>query len=137
MQSHTELSDSEFIRSFESAKMPEEIFNHEAHLRLAWLYIHQFGCETAILKTETSIMNFVRVLNAEHIYHTTLTIAAVKVVNHFVQKSNSQNFNDFILEFPRLKSNFKNLIEAHYSFDIFSSADAKSTYIEPDLLPFE
>jgi len=67
----------------------------------------------------------------------TLTIAASKAVAHFIQKSKSNSFHDFILEYPRLKNNFKDLMNAHYKIDIFNSAKAKKEFIEPDLLPFD
>ena len=51
-------------------------------------------------------------------------------------QSKTDNFKDFILEHPQLKNNFRDLIARHYSFDIFKSNEAKSHYLEPDLIPF-
>jgi len=81
--------------------------------------------------------NLSQSLNATDKYNKTLTIAAIKSVSHFIQKSKSENFQDFIQEFPRLKNNFKSLIAQHYQIDIFNSNKAKSEFLKPDLLPFK
>ncbi len=67
----------------------------------------------------------------------TLTIAAIKAVHHFIDRSDAISFGEFILEFPRLKYNFKELMAAHYQVDIYNSAKAKEEFVQPDLLPFD
>jgi len=51
-------------------------------------------------------------------FHKTLTVAAVKTANHFLLKSETENFLDFIIEFPKLNNNFKDLIECRYGFNV-------------------
>ena len=52
-------------------------------------------------------------------------------------KSDSDNFKDFITEFPRLNYNFKELMNFHYGFDIYNSEKAKREFLKPDLVPFD
>jgi hypothetical protein len=130
------LSDKDFEEQFEKSVLDPAIFSHEAHLRLAWIYINKYGLNKALGYIPTQIQNYVQKLGATDKYNHTLTIASIKVVNHFICKSRSVDFAEFILEFPRLKYNFKDLLDCHYSFDIFSSKNAKKRYLEPDLLTF-
>ncbi len=134
---HSQFSDSEFIEAFESASLDPKLFNHEAHLRLAWIYIQNHGEQKAIEKTCTGIKDFDIIYGKGDKFHTTITVAAVKVVHHFMKKSESKSFADFIEEFPRLKVAFKELLDQHYGFNIFSSDEAKTNYIVPDILPFD
>jgi len=136
MDNHLRLSDSAFKNSFEDTSLSPDLFNHEAHLRLAWLHINNSGIESAKKIVSEQIFNFVKKLEAQDKFNLTLTMAAVEVVNHFYNKSTSNNFVDFINEFPRLKTNFKDLISTHYGFDIYNFEKAKLQYLEPDLLPF-
>lgn len=136
MEKHFELSDAEFEKQFISCQLSPTIFSHEAHLRLAWLNIEKYGFEQAKEKIQNQLINFVTDIGAKDKYHKTLTIASIYAVAHFMKKSKSDNFKDFNLEFPKLKNNFKELIESHYSFDIFNSAKAREEFIEPDLIPF-
>lgn len=137
MTNHYQYSDIEFTNRFKAASLSPVLFDHEAHLRLAWIYIHDFGLDTAIVMVKTQLINYVQHLNALDKYNETVTVAAVKAVYHFMQRSTSDNFKDFIDEFPRLKTNFKSILEQHYQIDLFNSELARSTFLEPDLLPFD
>jgi hypothetical protein len=137
MEKHYDLTDLELETYFKSCTLNPTIFNHEAHLRLAWIYITKYGEKEAIKIICTQLMQFVSFVEAKDKYNQTLTIAAVKIVAHFINKSNSGTFQEFISEFPRLKYNFKDLINIHYKFDVFNSEIAKKRFIEPDLEPFD
>lgn len=137
MEKHFDLTNAELERQFENCELDPSIFSHEAHLRLAWIHIHQYGIEKALLQIPNQLINFTAYHGAKNKYNKTLTIAAIKAVYHFMLRSKSGHFEDFIKEFPRLKYNFKELIAAHYQMDIFHSEKAKSEFLEPDLLPFD
>ena len=133
---HGHLTDQDFLKSLDDCSLDPSLFNHEAHLRLAWLYINERGVESAELKVSDTIQKYVAHLGANDKYHHTLTIAAVKTVYHFYQKYQGENFFDFIDEFPRVANEFKSLIDAHYSPAHIFSSEAKSHYLEPDLLEY-
>lgn len=136
MESHLNLTDRQFEVQFQKGTFPPEMFTHEAHIRLAWIHIGAYGVEQACLNLCEQIMLFDQLHGDGTKFHYTLTVAAVRAVHHFRQKSRSDNFADFIEEFPQLKHNFKGLLEAHYSNFILRLQRAKMEYLEPDLLPF-
>lgn len=137
MEKHFDLSDTDFLHQFTTCKLDPAIFSHEAHLRLAWININHYGIAVAEKNIQSQLQDFVAFVGAKDKYHKTLTIVAIKAVHHFMSKSKSDNFKDFILEFPQLKSKFKELIGAHYSFGIFNSDKAKTEFLEPDLSSFD
>ena len=137
MEKHFELSDSQFEKEFNSCRISPADFTHEAHLRLAWINIRKYGIEQAELNIQNGLKNYVEFVGAKGKYNTTLTIAATKAVYHFMLRSDSDNFKDFLIEFPKLKNNFKELMAYHYGFDIYNSIKAKTEYLEPDLVPFD
>ncbi len=130
-------SDSKFIQQFINCELDPAEFSHEAHLRLAWININRYGVSQAETNIQNQLQNFVQHFGVKDKYNKTLTIAATKAVYHFMLKSKSGNFNAFLLEFPSLKYNFKELMNSHYSFDIYNSDKAKSEFLEPDLIPFD
>ncbi len=134
-KNHLQISDSEFEKQFETLQLNPSLFSHEAHLRLAYIHINKYGREQAETNMVTQISNFGRHHQSDG-FNKTVTIAAVKAVDHFMKKSKSDNFNDFIKEFPRLITSFKDLLNQHYGFNVFADARAKKEYIEPDLIPF-
>lgn len=136
MESHYSLSDREFEIQFKNTSLDPKLFTHEAHLRLAWIHVNRYGVGQAAENISHQIARFDRKFGDGTKFNKTVTIAAVKAVAHFINKSRAGNFKDFIREFPRLKSNFKDLISQHYSFNIFVNEKARHTFVEPDLLPF-
>ncbi|WP_282161727.1 hypothetical protein [Ulvibacterium marinum] len=133
---HFQVNDVMFENRFEEGSLPPSLFTHEAHLRLAWIYIKNYGEEKAAAKISREIEQFDKLHGRGDKFNKTVTIAAIKVVDHFVGKSKSKDFKSFIQEFPRLKTAFKELLHTHYSPDIFTSKIAQIQFIEPDLLPF-
>jgi hypothetical protein len=136
MEPHFELTDLDFEKSFEDCSLNPELFTHEAHLRLAWIHIMKYGELSAIDNVCSQLLNYVEFLGVRQKYNHTLSVAAVKAVTHFTKRSDSETFQEFIAEFPRLKYNFRDLMKAHYKIDIFNADLTRNVYVEPDLLPF-
>jgi len=136
METHFDFSDSDFLAHFNTCELDPTLFSHEAHLRLAYLNIKKHGPTEAEQVIQEQLKRYVAHQGAQDKYNTTLTLAACKAVQHFMAKATAADFTGFITEFPRLKHNFKDLMSAHYSMDIYSSASAKSEFLAPDLLPF-
>ena len=137
MQNSNNLNDNDFESKFSDCSLNPALFNHEAHIRLAWIHINKYGIDQAINNVCTQIKLFDVTHGDGAKFHKTLTVASVRTVYHFFLKSQSNNFTDFIQEFPRLNNSFKGLIDAHYGINLFNSEKAKIEFIEPDLLPYD
>jgi hypothetical protein len=135
-EKHHFLSDVEFSQQFSNKTLSPEIFTHEAHLRLAWIMIQNHGLKLGAEIICEQILAFVKPLGAEEKFNKTLTVASMNMVNHFMEKAQTDTFLDFIQAFPPLKYGFKQLLDQHYSFDILKDERTRKEYIEPDLLVF-
>ncbi len=133
-QKHYQLSDAEFEQQFANCTIDPTLFSHEAHVRLTWIHLKKYGMERTINNMQKQISDFARFHIAKGKYHTTITVAAVQIINLFMQKSNSILFKEFIKEHRILIDNFKNLLGSHYSKSVLHSETAKTKYIEPDLI---
>lgn len=136
MNSHYQLTDKEFTAAFKDLTLDSKLFTHEAHLRLGWIYISQYGLKTAEVVLCEQIKSYAESLGGAGKFNMTVTVAATKAVHHFMNRSNAQTFEELIQEFPRLKTEFKGLMATHYGFDIFNNTAAKKSYLAPDLVPF-
>lgn len=126
-----------FLSSFEACDLEPGTFTHKAHIRLAWINLNQNSIDQAIDASRRQLKAFVKAVGAEEKYHETVTVAAVRIVYHFFLKDKGGGFEDFIEKHPRLLSNFKELYEGHYGFDLFGSQEAKENYVEPDKMAFD
>ena len=136
MMDHHVLDDARFARQFEDGTLDPALFSHEAHLRLAWIHIGKFGVDQAVHNICRQIKAFDQKFGDGTRYNVTVTVAAVRAVHHFMQQSTAPTFATFIAENPRLKNNFKDLLGAHYSRDVFNDELARKIYLEPDLVQF-
>ena len=137
MEKHFQLSDLDFEREFSNCTLDPSVFSHQAHLRLTWIHITKYGVETAIVNIKNQIKKYVSAVGAEDKYNETVTIAAVRAVDHFIRRSETTDFRNFIQENIALQDDFKGLLLSHYSTNIFDSEIAKKEFIEPELAPFD
>lgn len=137
MKDHNTITDKDLLAQMNEGYLDPDLFNHEAHLRWGWLLLESFSLEEAIEKACSQLKHYTAKLGVSDKYNETVTVAAMNALQHFRNRSQKVTFSQFIKEFPRLKTSFKELMAFHYSLDIFTSAEAKDSYIEPDLLPFD
>src|SRR5258708_26026041 len=80
-------SDEDFREAFESLKIPNEMFHHCEHIRLAWIYSRQFPQEEALGRMVQGIQAFAKHHGAAGKYHHTITVAWMRLVRHAVRPS--------------------------------------------------
>ncbi|MGI9548106.1 MAG: hypothetical protein ACR2MM_12760 [Flavobacteriaceae bacterium] len=136
MEKHCQYSDSQLMLAMENAALDPGVFTHEAHLRWGWLLLEACGLEVAVERACSQLKQYTAQLGVEDKYNETITIAAIRAIQHFRLKNKNESFYEFIDRAARLKTSFKELMSAHYSEDIFRSKKAKQKYLKPDLLPF-
>ena len=136
MERHWKISDQEFEEQFSTCKFRPLWFTHEAHLRLAWIYVTKYDSVVAFKKYSSQLQEFANKYNADGKYNATVTFASIQIMKFYLEKSDAYDFQDFINEFPQLKTNFKQVLQTHYSGDIFTSKEAKQNILQPDLAPF-
>ena len=137
VEKHYQFSDERLLNAMENSALDPSYFSHEAHLRWGWLLLENNDLDEAINKACNQLRQYTAELGAADKYNETVTVAAMRAIHHFRLKSESDNFKDFIAESSRLKTSFKELMNTHYSENIFSSAKAKKMYMKPDRAPFD
>jgi hypothetical protein len=135
MESH-ELSadDRNFRSAFENFTVAPSQFNHEAHVRLAYIYLVESDVESAVQRMRESLLKFIEHNGIPRSkFHETITQAWVLAVRHFMNKSSSTSFHDFIAKSQVLLDS--KIMLTHYSASVLFSSDARAAFVEPDLDP--
>lgn len=125
-----------FCEHVEQCLFPISDFDHKAHIRLAYLYLTQYGVEDAVIKVREVLFNLLKHNDIEPLgkYHETLTKAWLLVVNHFINKPEKcATADEFIEHNPVLLDT--TIMMTHYKEETLFSARARAEFIEPDLLP--
>jgi hypothetical protein len=130
--------DREFRSDFEAFRVTPPQFNHAAHVRLAYIYLVEGDADSAVRKMREALRAF---LQHHGIppgkYHETLTHAWVLAVRHFMTRSGNAltcaSAADFIARNPELQDT--GIMLTHYSASVLFSAEARESFVEPDLDP--
>lgn len=131
-----ELKDADFVLHFEQGSLPPSLFDHRAHLRLAWIYLDRYGEAGAIDRTCRGLRAFAQRQGEAEKFHMTLTVASVKILWQHMKCSKALHFLDLIREVPKLRHSFRELLGRHYSETALNDPGARREYRPPDRLPF-
>jgi hypothetical protein len=128
------LSDREFVAAFEACSFPPGDFHHAGHVRLARIYLRALGEAGAQQKMVDGISKLAVHAGSPKKFHYTATVAWVRLVAAAVaQDSSAIPFEEWIAGFPELTD--KDLLSLHYSRERFSSEQARTSWVKPDLCP--
>jgi len=126
------LTDEDFREAFESLRIPNELFRHREHIRLAWIYSCQFPQEEALARMVRGIQAFAKHHGGASKYHHTITVAWMRLVGHAARPAPpAPDFNAFASAHPRLFN--PRLLEYYYSKARLQSDAARYGWLDPDL----
>jgi len=134
--SHWNYSDEELLTILNNEKLNPKLFKHETHIRVSWTLLKDNALPVALDRICSIRLAYTSHLGAEEKFHKTLTAARAYAVFHFKRRSKSTKLKSFLLEYPQLKYEFKELISSHYSSEALNCIQAQERYIHPDLSPF-
>jgi len=132
---HTSAADEAFRRAFERFEIAPGDFDHEAHLRLAYVYLCQEPPEHAYESMKSALLAFLERLGIGTTrYHETITHAWIMAINHFMESSEPcADFGQFVHNHPRLLD--PAIMLKHYTARTLFSDDARDHVVDPDVAP--
>lgn len=113
-----QITENELLEQIESCSLCPELFTHETMLRLAWILIQKHGLDVAIVKNGHIKEKYFKTALKSDKFNKTLSRAYVEILYYFMKKSNTNNFDKLLREFPRLKFDFQKLVKTHYGYNI-------------------
>lgn len=127
--------DLKFKLQVESCKFPVSDFNHQAHLRLAYVYLSQHSADISVRLMRETLVRFLHYNGVDPAkYHETLTKAWILAVHHFMQAAKNLSSADEFIDANKQMLN-RDIMLTHYSSDYLYSDEAKATFVQPNLDP--
>ncbi|MCE9564133.1 MAG: hypothetical protein K8U57_18980 [Planctomycetes bacterium] len=125
------MTDDEFLAAFEAVAISRSEWTHEAHVRMAWLYLTQFPTDEALDRIRSGIQN----LNARNGvldgYHETITVAFVRII--VARLLHNETYEVFRQHNPELFDRTLGVLLAHYTHKRLFSSEARARFVEPDV----
>jgi hypothetical protein len=130
------MTDDEFLAAFESCRIPKALWTHEAHVRMAWLYLRRKPLGEVIPRVRQAIQRYKASLGNTEGYHETITLAYLVLIDDRIDRGPSEaTFAAFSGAFPSLLDRRLSALLEHYSREVLFSSEATRTFVEPDLVP--
>lgn len=132
------MSDDEHLQRFEDHTLPIELWNHRAHLKVAYLYLQRFSFEDTLRRLQTGIRAYNAAKGIKDTptggYHETMTQAWLHLVHTTLcQFGPAENADAFFDAQSQLSG--KRALLLFYSRDRIMSPEAKASFVSPDLTP--
>ena len=135
LQHELSNADRDFRSAFEDCLIGPSQFNHQAHVRLAYVFLVEHDTETAVEKMRQALLNFLEHNEIPRSkYHETLTRAWILAVRHFMDGSRASNSAAEFIEANRQLLDSQIML-THYSATVLFSAEARALFVEPDINP--
>ena len=127
------MTDEEFARAFEAGLVTPEAFDHRAHVRVAWVYLHETGSlEAAIPRMRDAIRRFAAAAGASQKYHETITVLWMRLLDEVKGRAGARSeMCDVLRDFPSLAD--KDLPLQYYTRERLFSDEARGAWVAPDL----
>jgi hypothetical protein len=127
------MSDAEFLAAFEAAAIPRPGWTHEAHVRMAWLYLTRFPPDEALERVRVGIRRLNAVIGSADGYHETITVAFVRVIA--ARLAPGEDYAAFRDRNPELFDRTLASLLRHYTKERLHSPEARRNFLPPDLAP--
>lgn len=127
------MTDEDFLAAFEGCTIPKADWTHEAHVRMAWLYLSRLPLPAALQKARSGIARYNRSLGNTTGYHDTVTVAAVRVIAS--RMAAGEGYAAFLVRNRDLIDNLMEVLRGYYSDARLKSDEAVAEFVEPDRAP--
>lgn len=126
------MTDDEFLDAFEAAVIPRPDWTHDAHVRMAWLYLNRYPAADALERVRNGIQKLNVRNGVLEGYHETITVAFVRVIS--ARLLHAEPYESFRARNPDLYDRSLCPILKHYTRERLFSAEARAGFLEPDLV---
>lgn len=123
------------LQAFEDASIDPDLFDHEAHVYVAWLYLQECELDEALARFCAALKRLTIKLGIESKYHETITWFFMILIAERFTKPDSGDWQSFKRQNADLFATDPSIIKQHYSADRLGSALARTQFFLPDRLP--
>ena len=131
------MTDDELMRAFEAGRAPEGGFHHQEHVRVAWNYLRALSLPEAMGRFCTGLRHFADAQGASGLYHETITVAYLLLINERLAASRELDWAGFAAAHPELLAWKPSLLEQLYRPGTLASDRARRVFVMPDRLAVE
>ena len=123
------------IEAFEQGSIDPELFNHEAHVFIAWSYLQQCDLKESIDRFCAALRRLTKKLGIELKYHETLSWFFMILIAERRSELGSNVWQTFRQGNADLFATHPSIVRDYYSEERLGWSIARTQFVMPDRLP--
>ena len=129
---HTEmLSDAEFLEQFDAGTLDLDAFDHEAHVRAAWLCLRAAPFREAVARLRRGLKRLAISAGQPQRYHETITVAYARLIHKQMRLLNDPPWQEFTAQSPDLLGPDLAAVRALYGQEALDAPESRKTFVPP------
>ncbi|MEM7051225.1 MAG: hypothetical protein AAF604_16265 [Acidobacteriota bacterium] len=126
------MNDEQLLAAFEAGELDAESFDHQAHLRIAWLLLRRWPLAKALDRLGDGLRRLTASVGMPEAYHETVTWAYAFLIRERMDRGAHATFEEFRDAYPELMRRSPSLLRDYYSETTLDSEAARRTFRLPD-----
>jgi hypothetical protein len=126
------MTDREFVDAFEGCTLPEEMFHHRDHIRLAWIYLITLSLPAAMDRFSVQLRAYAESLGKAGLYHETISWAFLLLVHDRISRAPVASFEELEQNHGDLFRWNPSVLDSFYDPQTLASPLARRTFLFPD-----
>ena len=128
------LTDAELKARFLDTTLGTDQFHHADHVRMAWLFVTDYGMPEALDRFPAALRRFADAKGATSLYHATITWAFLLLIHERQVRQPAASWPAFAAAQPDLLTWKPAVLDRLYTHETLWSAFARQTFVMPDRL---
>jgi hypothetical protein len=129
------LDEANFVAGFRDGTLGTDQFHHRDHVRMAWLYVREFGLEAAVTRFTADLRAFAAAKGVPGLYHATITVAYLTLVAERLRTATDAPWEAFAGANADLLRWKPSVVDDFYTAERLWSDDARAQFLLPDRVP--
>jgi len=126
------LSDGEFLRRFDAGMLEPAGFDHEAHIRAAWLCLREEPFRDAVARLRRGLKRLAISAGQPQRYHETITVAYARLIHRQMRfLGRDASWESFRDRSPDLMAPDLGALRVLYDREVLDSPEARKAFVPP------
>lgn len=121
--------------AFRAGTLSTDAFHHADHVRMAWVYLCEFGFDEAQRQFVDDLKRFAVAKGVPGLFHATITTAYLSLLAERVSATPRATWEDFAGTHPDLLQWKPGVLDGFYSPERLWSPMARARFLMPDRVP--
>jgi hypothetical protein len=127
------MTDDELVAAVENGTLPQELFHHADHVKMAFLFLERYPLLEAIRHFSSSLARLATAYGKANLYNETITWAYLLLIRERLARAGRrQSWAEFAAANADLLDWHESILKKYYREETLNAEFARATFVFPD-----